>query len=174
MKINGGKMKLNLGCEDKILDGYVNVDIVDRVGNVTWDLNVIPYPFEDNSIDHILFSHTLPFLDNPIKVMQECHRICKNGAIINISVNHHSHFNNFTDLKQKVSFSYFTFGESWTNKELYPLFKVQKRFNFNRSNHKWMNFFMNPILNSIPVFYERFLCNIIPCSELIFELEVVK
>jgi len=168
-------MKLNLGCENKILKGYENIDIVSKKGIKVWDLNKFPYPYKDNSIEKVLMEHTLMFLEKPLKVMKELHRICINGAVIEIIVNHHSHFNNFTDLKQKVSFSYFTFGEQWTNKELYSLFRVfNKRFNFNRTNYKWMNVIMNPIINSIPIFYERFLCNIIPCSELIFQMDVIK
>ena len=55
-------VKLNLGCGDKILDGYVNVDVADsRAGkrpDVLCDLHALT-PFEDNAADEILAVHVV-------------------------------------------------------------------------------------------------------------------
>lgn len=167
-------MKLNLGCETDIREGYVNVDIKKFEGvDVVADLNK-RLPFDDNSADEILASHILEHLDSPIEVLKELYRISKPNAKINIRVPHFSHFTNHADLTHNKDFSYFSLGETWTNKELYPLFEVKKKLNFNRVNHTWMNFIFNPLINSIPTLYERFFCWILPCSEIIFELKVLK
>ena len=54
--------KLNLGCGDKILPGYINVDVVpSRRGfkpDVLCDLHKLT-PFEDGSIDEILSVHVV-------------------------------------------------------------------------------------------------------------------
>jgi len=54
--------KLNLGCGDKILPGYINVDVVEsRRGlkpDVVCDLHDLE-PFEDGSIDEILSVHVI-------------------------------------------------------------------------------------------------------------------
>jgi SAM-dependent methyltransferase len=55
-------LKLNLGCGDKILPGYVNVDVVEaRAGmrpDVICDLHDLA-PFADNSADEILSVHVV-------------------------------------------------------------------------------------------------------------------
>ena len=55
-------MKLNLGCGDKILPGYVNVDVAEaRAGrrpDVLCDLHRLT-PFEDNSAEEILSVHVI-------------------------------------------------------------------------------------------------------------------
>jgi len=92
-------MKLNLGCGNKILDGYVNVDKFDLYNvDIKHDLEKFPYPFNDNSVEEIKLSHVLEHIgqdpDVFIRILKEFYRICKNQALINIAVPHprHDHF----------------------------------------------------------------------------------
>lgn len=59
---SGGSLKLNLGCGDKILPGYVNVDVVEaRAGmkpDVICDLHDLA-PFDDASAEEILSVHVV-------------------------------------------------------------------------------------------------------------------
>ena len=177
MKSKENKMiKLNLGCEDKILKDFVNVDVTKHHGvNKVYNLNKFPLPWKDSSVDFILCSHLLEHLDNPLKFMLELHRICRHGAIIDLRVPHFSCSATYADLThKKPGFSYLTFGEPWANKSLYKKFKVKKRLNFTRVNFRFLNFFINPIINLFPIFYERFFCYLLPCSEIKFKLEVAK
>lgn len=89
-------MKLNLGCGSKILKGYVNVDKFDLYDvDKVHDLEVFPYPFEDDSVDEILLSHVLEHIGHSPdvfnKIVQEFYRICKNGALVDIRVPHPRH-----------------------------------------------------------------------------------
>jgi ubiquinone/menaquinone biosynthesis C-methylase UbiE len=89
-------MKLNLGCGSKILENYTNLDKFDYYNpNVVHDLEVTPYPFEDNSVDEILMSHVLEHIgqDPDIfnNIIKELYRICKNKSIIEIIVPHPRH-----------------------------------------------------------------------------------
>ena len=80
-------MKLNLGCGSKILENYTNLDKLDYYNpNVVHDLEVTPYPFEDNSVDEILMCHILEHVgqDPDIfnNIIKELYRICKNKSIV--------------------------------------------------------------------------------------------
>ncbi len=81
---NGKSNKLNLGCGRTIMDGWVNLDSVKLTGvDVVADLDKcehIPLPFEDNRFEEIYASHLIEHLNNPLFLMQELHRISKNGA----------------------------------------------------------------------------------------------
>jgi len=76
---------LNLGCGEKILDGYVNVD---NWGNpdVRADLNSFPYPWDDNSVDGVVMYHVLEHIPNWWECVQECARIIKPGGSLVVHV----------------------------------------------------------------------------------------
>ena len=89
-------MKLNLGSGSKILDGYTNVDKYDYYKpDIVHDLEIFPYPFEDNSVDEILLSHVLEHIgqspDVFLKIIKEFYRVCHNDSLIKIIVPHPRH-----------------------------------------------------------------------------------
>ncbi len=169
--------KLNLGAGLDIKNGYINADIVKLRGiDVVHDFNKLPYPFKDNEFDEIYTSHVLEHLDDLIKIMGELKRICKNKARIVIRVPHFSCGVSYRDPTHKRLFSYFTF-DYFTDECFYglPKFKiVGRKLNFTRWAFPFLNKIFNPIININPAIYERFLCWILPCSEVLFELEVKK
>lgn len=77
--------KLNLGCGDKILPGYVNVDVVEsRRGfkpDVICDLHRLT-PFEDDTIDEILSVHVVEHFWRweVVGVLKEWVRVLKPGG----------------------------------------------------------------------------------------------
>lgn len=97
------KSKLHLGCGEDYREGYHNVDFHDHVKvDQVFDLNVFPYPYEDNSFDEIIAFHVLEHLNNPFLVMKELHRISKPSAKIYIKVPHFSR--GFTHSEHKAGF----------------------------------------------------------------------
>jgi SAM-dependent methyltransferase len=83
--------KLNLGAGEHKKDGYINVDWQDSTKpDVKHDLNVYPYPFEDNAFDLIEASHVLEHLDKPFETMRELHRILRPGGSLIVKVPHFS------------------------------------------------------------------------------------
>ena len=92
-------LKLNLGCGYKKLDGYVNADkYPDSQPDLLLDLEVLPWPFPDNSVTHIMMSNILEHIGQQpalfLRIVQELWRICAPQAEITISVPHprHDHF----------------------------------------------------------------------------------
>lgn len=107
-------MKLNLGCGNKIIEGFTGVDFIKTPAvSIVHNLNVFPYPFEENSVEEIVMDNVLEHLDDVIKVMEESHRLCKPGAIIKINVPYFKSNSAYTDPTHKhffseTSFKYFT------------------------------------------------------------------
>lgn len=84
-------MKLNLGCGRDIKEGWVNVDYVAHAGvDKVVNLNILPYDFQDSSVDEIHCSHVLEHLNEPIEVMKELARIVKMGGKVTIIVPHYT------------------------------------------------------------------------------------
>jgi len=85
--------KLNLGCGQNKLDGYVNVDKYDSFKpDVVWDLETFPWPFESSSADEIVMRHSLEHMgaatETFLSIMKELYRVGAPGAKILIAVPH--------------------------------------------------------------------------------------
>ena len=93
-------MKLNLGCGANKIDGCVNVDKSGEP-DVWHDLEVFPWPFEDNSAELVVLHHVLEHLgataDVFIGVVKELYRVCANGAEVVVNVPHYRHENFYGD-----------------------------------------------------------------------------
>ena len=82
-------MKLNLGCGNNKLDGFVNVDNQAVCSpDMLIDLEVFPWPFKGNSIDEIIMSHVLEHLGQTNEIyLNIIKEIYIEGKIINFVVN---------------------------------------------------------------------------------------
>ncbi len=80
-------MKLNLGCGDFIMNGFVNIDVYDGEG-VDLVCNVLKLPYKDNSIDEIYAGHVIEHLtmEEAGKGLKEWLRVLKPGCHIGIVV----------------------------------------------------------------------------------------
>ena len=169
-------VKLNLGCENEYIPGWINLDFdKSSKADVYWDLNQFPYPFKDNTFDEILASCVLEHLDDMPRTMKELYRIGKQNCMIYIETPHFSNPFRHAEFEHKNAFSWFSFGEWFTNKEIYHLFEVvKKKLTFTRINYKFMNKILNGIINLHPVVYERLFSYILPCSDIVYILKVRK
>lgn len=76
--------KLNLGCSDRHIADYINVDIVEPADTVA-DL-AQRWPWEDNSIDEIIAHDIIEHLPNKILTMNEAYRVLRHGGLLKVIV----------------------------------------------------------------------------------------
>lgn len=125
---------LNLGCGFHKRLQCINVDKYDICEpDVIHDLNVFPYPWDDNSIDGIIMFHVLEHLEDWWAAFLECARILKPGGNFEIRVpdessttaltyrdhNHVFSIHSFHGIQDRSGFG--TNAWAYTEDELVPL-----------------------------------------------------
>ena len=80
--------KINLGCGNDLKEGFENYDKFPVNDSVKYiNLDSLPLPFNDNSIDYIIMKDTFEHLDvNRYDFMMDIYRILKKGGTIEIDV----------------------------------------------------------------------------------------
>jgi SAM-dependent methyltransferase len=101
--------KLNLGCGFDIQPGWINLDRASLPGvDVVHDLENLPLPFADGSLDYVLAKDVLEHVDY-VRLLRELHRILRQGGTLEIRVPHFTSADNFIDPTHKNRFSIRTF-----------------------------------------------------------------
>lgn len=86
----GGSI-LDVGCGSAKTPGAVGLDISpDTQADIVHDLDVFPYPIEDERFDEILAQDVIEHVRDPIRVFEEFHRVCKDGARVQLRTPHFS------------------------------------------------------------------------------------
>jgi hypothetical protein len=86
-------LRLNLGCGQNLMEGYVNVDKYGSFSpDVVWDLEVTPWPFETGSVEEIHLRHVLEHLGAQtevfLSIMKELYRVCAPNATVLVAIPH--------------------------------------------------------------------------------------
>ena len=115
-------IRLNLGCGRDIVDGWVNIDHVERPGvDLVFDLERCgeePLPYEDDSVVEISLSHVLEHVQNALPLMEELYRVAANNCLCTIRVPHGASDDAWTDPTHirpyfRGSFGYFSQPHYW-------------------------------------------------------------
>ena len=168
---------LHLGSGLKPIPGAVNVDLCASTRpDVVHDLNVRPWPFEQNAFDEVAAYDVIEHLDDVVATMEEIHRVSADGAVVKVTVPHFSSSNAFTDITHRHYFSAFSF-HYFTGENEFP-FYTAARFRRRVSNVIFtaspVNRIVRKVANTWPAAYERRWAWIFPAWFLYFELQVVK
>ena len=90
-----------------------------------------PYPFKENTFEEVYANHVLEHLNDPIKVLRELIRICKNGARIIINVPHAYTYAQVASIQHKANFTEHSFvPEHLKEYDLEQLKLVKQEFTF--------------------------------------------
>jgi len=176
-------MKIDIGCGSSKRPGFVGIDIQNIPGvDCVLDLSREKLPFDDNSVSEVYSSHFFEHLDIDAvqRILEEVHRVCLDGSIVEIRVPHFSGSGCFYEY-HKTSFRYSSFSELVGIRGMFSSsirFRlISRRINFLKSKFLPWNYVIGPLINiwRTPEWYEiTFLRNIFPAHELEFVFKVVK
>jgi SAM-dependent methyltransferase len=104
--IPGTGRVLDVGCGSAKTAGAVGIDISPNTdADVVHDLDQFPYPLEDESFDHVLMQDVLEHLSEPIRVLEELHRVLRPGGRLQLRTPHFSSVLAYGDPTHKHYFS---------------------------------------------------------------------
>lgn len=104
------KKILDVGCGRNKVSGAVGLDRIPVPGvEVVHDLEIFPYPLEDNSFDEIYARHVIEHVASVSGFLDELHRIAKPGARLYINTPHYSYSNSWRDPTHRWHFSCYSF-----------------------------------------------------------------
>src|SRR3989338_7737719 len=177
------KIILNLGCGRTRIPDSLGVDIrkIGTYVDIVHDLDLLPYPFNNNSVNEIHMYHVLEHVHEPLKKMEELYRILKLGGLVYLRVPHFSSMGAFSDITHIRPFGYTSFGV--LEEEDYHHFYNKAKFKIIHNEIKYFVLYPNtglyskyihknscpwyvrPIVRIInfliklsPPFFERFWC----------------
>ena len=102
---------LNIGCGYDQERTKFNIDKYGYGKNMILDIDKQKLPFKNNTLVHIIAEKVLEHLNNLEFVMQECHRVLKPGATMEILVPYYKHPAAFGNPLHKNGFGWQAFDE---------------------------------------------------------------
>jgi ubiquinone/menaquinone biosynthesis C-methylase UbiE len=140
-------MKINLGCGNNILEGYVNYDLYPCSDSVRkLDLNKLPLSLPSNYADVILLSHVLEHLVcDKFAFMKDIHRILKPEGRVIVKLPVYCNIIQHTQFAFSYHYLNSLFNGSDDNLEYAPpLFSLVRR-----TRHKSLRVIVNQIKNRV-------------------------
>ena len=170
---------LELGCGNKKRPGAIGVDFNDRTAaDIIHNLDNFPYPFEDGSFDEIYIDNTLAHLCDVMRVMEEVHRICRQGGLVKVITPYFRSHYAFIDPTFKhfftaQSFAFFDPNHIICARYDYTLarFKTENIvFNETHKSRWWTTRIIVQIANRWPWRYENYLSHLYPLDDITYYL----
>jgi predicted SAM-dependent methyltransferase len=179
-------VKLELGGGENPRKGYFSIDKIllpqtDILADLNFPLDCIP----DSSIDHIHSRHTFEHISNLEQLMDECFRILKKDAVLEITVPHFSNTYAYSDPTHVRFFGLYSmhyFSEcnekhsrnipNYSDKKFYIkeiIIEFYRRSRFERLVEKFLKYLVNRSFKTQD-YYERRFSYIYPAWQIRFYL----
>ncbi|MDD5440223.1 MAG: methyltransferase domain-containing protein [Candidatus Omnitrophica bacterium] len=163
-----GGMVLDLGCKKQKVPGAIGVDIDPASdADVIHDLEIFPYPFQDNYADAIYAKHIIEHVKNPAGLIREAHRILKPGGTVYIETPHFSNYVAYAEPQHRLFYSYFMFRNLLKEANV-PFRIVRWELTFYKT---FRLFGIKYLANRFPEQYERFWTFIFPAENIVLVME---
>jgi len=181
--IFGGLKVLHLGCGHSKLNGAIGVDILNLPEvDVACNLNILPWPFDNHSVDLFFAHNSLEHLDNIVDFFNEVWRIGKNGSRIIIAVPYFRHIDSFTDPTHKIFFTshsldYFLDKKTSLSNYNYSFAKFRKVdmwYGWPGDSKNFLVRMFKKFIKRNENFYDQYLSLFFPVKILVWELEIIK
>jgi SAM-dependent methyltransferase len=167
---------LDIGCGSAKTPGAVGLDIsADTDADIVHNLDELPYPIEDASFDQILMQDVIEHVREPIKVLEELHRIARPGARIQLRTPHFSSILAYGDPTHRHYFSTIAI-RSLAEPRFAHYTDVRFRV-VHITLDLWLPFRLvglGAIANRFPETYEKYLAFRFPTMNIRAEFEVLK
>jgi SAM-dependent methyltransferase len=137
-------VKLDLACGQNKKEGFKGVDTWEGA-DIVHDLNVYPYPFENDSVDEIYCSHYVEHVADLIQFMDECYRIMKVGASMTVIAPYYSSVRAWQDpthVRPISEASFFYYNKGWRESQKLDHYPIKSDFDFTYGYafaHEWQN-----------------------------------
>lgn len=170
-----GHLKINLGCGNKRLDGFVGVDRFPcEAAGVLCDVSR-SLPFRDNSVDEFYLDNLIEHVPDIPALMAELVRTARNGAKITIITPHFTSLSSWKDPTHLHHLSYFSFDHFEKMSVRHYVGSGVKIVRRNLSFGGGLLGIIGRMIFSLsPEAFEKTYCFIFRASTLRFELQVVK
>lgn len=173
-----GKLVLEIGAGPTRRPGVTTLDFNTSVSpDILHDLDTLPWPVSDSYFDAVYMFSIIEHVSEPIKVIEECHRILKPNGKIYLLTPHFSSTASYTDLTHRWHFSSRTFDYFMADTPIYADygFYSKSRFVIDKkiiSLHGIFNFvpFLHWFSNKYMYFWEDYLCFMIRGAGIYIEL----
>ena len=180
--LDNSKKILHLGPGLNKIKNTISIDINSSINpDIVWDLNKIPWPLKDNSIDTVVAMNVIEHLDDTVSIVREIHRVSKEDAIVNILVPHFSDAAAFVDPTHKSYFSSRTFDYFINFSEIEKDYGFYNEFRFDLVNRyieistfwRYIPFILF-LVRKFPKIWEKYFCYIVRGDAIFLRLRVKK
>ena len=174
-----GRRVLDIGCGRNKYQGAVGIDFATCADlDISYDLNVFPYPLEESSFDVILLRNLIEHIQNIVGLMEEIHRVGVNAADVIISTPHFSSLYSYQDPTHVRHMAYDSM-DYFTEDTAHANFYTDKRFRMMEKEIDFgKSFPFSYIAKGLFALskhkYEKHFAFVFPANQLHFHLKVLK